>query len=139
MQFDIKANATAFSMMLVAACSGTPRTAETATVSAVPPQHEHKSFAAADNTPAASPAAAPAATAVPADKVDANLVKAGYSVLKHRDQILYCRREIITGQRIETRICLTAAQIQDEKHEVSKAKDLLNHPSFNCQGHACND
>jgi hypothetical protein len=68
-----------------------------------------------------------------------NLVWAGYSVMRRHDQVLYCRTEVITGQRIGTRVCLTAAQIQTEKQNVTKAKDLLNQPNYSCMGTSCNN
>ncbi len=119
MRFDIKAIAIGISTILAAACSGMPP----------------KTPAAANNAPATAPALAVA----PADKVDASLVKAGYSPLIHQGRVLYCRNEIITGQRIATRVCLTAAQLQGEQQNVREAKDLLNHPSYNCQGASCNN
>jgi hypothetical protein len=77
--------------------------------------------------------------AAPASAVDASLVKAGYSLMRRHGEVLYCRNEVITGQRIATRICLTAAQIQDEKQNVTKAKDLLSQPSNRCLGASCNN
>ncbi len=108
-----------FSTTLAAACTGMPP----------------KTVVAGNNAPATAPAPAVA----PADKVDASLVKAGYSPLIRHGQVLYCRNEIITGQRIATRVCLTAAQLQGEQQNVREAKDLLNHPSYNCQGASCNN
>ena len=109
--------------MLAAACSSTPA-----------PQ----TLAAAGNAPPIAPGTALAAAA-PAGVVDASLVKAGYSVMTRHGEVLYCRNEVITGQRIGTRICLTAAQIQDEKQNVIKAKDLLNQPPNRCLGASCNN
>lgn len=94
--------------------------------------------AACAGTPVA-PGTAPAAAAAPAGAIDANLVKAGYSAMRRRGEILYCRNEIITGQRIGTRICLTAGQIQDEQQNVTKTKDLLNQPANRCLGGSCNN
>jgi hypothetical protein len=128
MPSDIKPSALVVFATLAAACSSTPA-----------PQ----SLAAAGNAPAIAPdtaataAATSAAAAAPAGAVDASLVKAGYSVMRRHGEVLYCRNEVITGQRIGTRICLTAGQIQDEKQEVSKAKDLLNQPSYRCVGLSC--
>jgi hypothetical protein len=124
MRFDIKAMAIVISTTLAAACSS------------VPP----KTLAAANNAPATAPApgTAPAPAAAPA-KVDARLVKAGYSPLIRHGQVFYCRNEVITGQRIATQVCLTAAQLQSEQQEVGKAKDILNHPSYNCLGASCNN
>ena len=115
MRSDIKRIALVVSATLAAACSSTPRTS--------------------NNAPANAPAAAAASTS----DVDASLVKAGYSVLRRHDQVFYCRNEIITGNRIGTRVCLTAAQIQNEKQDVAKAKDILNQPSNRCLGPECNN
>jgi hypothetical protein len=108
---------------LAEACSSSPRTAK--------PQSTPQTLAAASGAPAAGGA--------PAGDVDASLVKQGYSVLRRHDEVFYCRTEIITGNRISTRICLTAGQIQDEKHDVMKAKDILNTPANRCVGALCNN
>ncbi len=34
---------------------------------------------------------------------------------------------------------MTAGQIQDEKQNVNKAKDLLNQPSYYCVGASCSN
>ena len=132
MRFDIKAITIVISTTL-AACSGTPRSA--AVAAAAPPYQAPMPPAAANSATAAAPAQAAAS----AEKVDPNLVKAGYSVKRRHDQVLYCRTEVITGQRIGTRICLTAAQIQTEKQNVTKAKDLLNQANYSCMGTSCNN
>jgi hypothetical protein len=105
-----------------------------AACSTAPPR---QTLAAAGNAPAIAPDTTSTAAATSTGAVDANLVKAGYSVMRRHGEVLYCRNEVITGQRIGTRICLTAGQIQDEKQEVSKAKDLLNQPSYRCVGLSC--
>jgi hypothetical protein len=119
--------------MLAAACSSTPDTRMSRNHEPAVPQ----TLAAAGNAPAITPGTASDVAAPPGGVVDASLVKAGYSVMRRRGQVLYCRNEVITGQRIATRICLTAAQIQVEKQNVTKAKDLLNQPSYQCLGAAC--
>jgi hypothetical protein len=131
MRLDIKAIVMVISAMLVA-CSGTPR--REAVAAAAPPQPAPTALAAATNA-----TAAPAEGATSAEQVDANLVKAGYSVMRRRDQVYYCRTEVITGQRIGSRVCLTAAQSQSEKQEVTKAKDMLNQPNYNCMGRSCSN
>jgi hypothetical protein len=113
MTADIKSIALVISATLTAGCSGTARIAEANSV--------------------------PAAATTPSSEVDHNLVKAGYSVLRRHNEVFYCRNEIITGNRIGTRVCLTAAQIYDEKQDVTKAKDLLNQPSYRCLGASCNN
>jgi hypothetical protein len=123
MRSDIKAIVLVIAATLAEACSSSPRTTDT--------QSRPQTLAATSGAPAAGGA--------PAGDVDASLVKQGYSVLRRHDEVLYCRTEIITGNRISTRICLTAAQIQDEKHDVMKAKDILNTPANRCVGTVCNN
>jgi hypothetical protein len=117
---------------LAAACSGTPRTTEVAAGTPARPQPVPQALAAPNHASAAGHA--------PTDEVDASVVKEGYSVLRRHDQVLYCRTEIITGNRIATRVCLSAAQIQDQKRNLDKSKDLLNRPSLgHCVGSTCAD
>jgi hypothetical protein len=121
------------SCAILAGCSGAPRTAEPGVSAAAPTQPAPQTIAAANNAPATAPAAARASD------VDASLVKAGYSVMRRHDVVLYCRNEIITGQRIATRVCLTAAQIQTEKQNVTKANDLMRQGGNRCVKPACGD
>lgn len=102
-------------------------------------------LAACSSTPAGKPATTVATTqpsagsaqAAPSGDVDPSLVKAGYRVLKRNNQVLYCRSETITGQRIATQVCLTAAQIQTEKQNVTKARDLMSQGGNRCVKPAC--
>jgi hypothetical protein len=96
-------------------------------------------LAAACNTADTASGTASTGTAAPAGAVDVSLVKAGYSVMRHHGEVLYCRNEVITGQRIGTRICLSSAQIQTERQNVTKAKDLLSQPANRCLGASCNN
>ncbi|HME40691.1 MAG TPA: hypothetical protein VKG63_17180 [Steroidobacteraceae bacterium] len=142
MPSDITPIAFIVSAMLAASCSSTPTTStsrnhEPAVGTVAPLQSAPQTLAAAGNAPAIAPGTASDAAAAPTGVVDASLVKAGYSVMRRRGEVLYCRNEIITGQRIATRICLTAAQIQVEKQNVTKARDLLNQPSYQCLGASC--
>ncbi len=125
------------SATFIAACSSTPRTTGSDAGGATPAQAAPQTLAAAGVAPAAAaPAAATStaatAAAAPASDVDPSLVKAGYSVMKRHGAVLYCRNEIITGERIGTRVCLTAGQIQAEKEEVAKAKDLMTNHANRC-------
>jgi hypothetical protein len=133
MRSDIKRIALVVSATLAAACSSTPRTAEPGAGTAAQSRPASQTLAAANNAPATAPAAAASTS-----DVDVSLVKAGYSVQRRHDQVFYCRNEIITGNRIGTRVCLTAAQIQNEKQDVAKVKDNLNQPSNRCLGPECN-
>jgi hypothetical protein len=134
MPSDIKPIALVVFATLAAACSSTPASQTLAAAGNAPAIAPATASTAAATTTAAATSAAAAAQA---GAVDASLVKAGYSVMRRHGEVLYCRNEVITGQRIGTRICLTAGQIQDEKQEVSKAKDLLNQPSYRCVGLSC--
>ncbi len=129
MPSDIKRIALAVSAALAAACSNTPRTAEPAPATAATSKPATQRLAAADHSTAAATA--------PDSDVDLTLVKAGYSVMRRHDQVFYCRNEIITGNRIGTRVCLTAAQIQNEKRDVTNAKDMINKPNNRCLGPEC--
>ena len=131
MRSDIERVFFVVSAMLAAACSSTPHAAEPALGIAAQPKPTPQTLAVATTAPAA-------ATAQSSD-VDLSLVKAGYSVQRRHDQIFYCRNEIITGNRIGTRVCLTAAQIQNEKQDLTKTKDLMNQPSSRCVGASCNN
>lgn len=131
MRSELKLILVLIGVTLAAGCSGTARTREPAAAPAAAPQ----TLAAAAGAPATAPPQAPASA--PGD-VDKSLIRAGYSVMRRHDEVLYCRNEIITGQRIATRICLTAEQIQAEKQNVTKAKDLLNLPANRCLGPTCN-
>jgi hypothetical protein len=128
MRSDIKRVALVVSAALAAACSSTPRTAEPAAATAAQLKPAPQTFAAANDAPTAT---------APSSDIDLSLVKAGYSVLRRHDQVFYCRNEVITGNRIGTRVCLTAAQIQNERQDVTKTKDKLNQPSNRCLGPEC--
>jgi len=121
MAHDIRAIAFLASGAALAACSGAPRTVEPAARTVASTQ--------ADTPSAAAHAAA--------GDIGAGLVKAGYSVMRRHDVVLYCRNETITGQRIATRVCLTAEQILAEKQNVTKAKDLMSQGGNRCVKPGC--
>jgi len=137
MRSDIKTIASVICSALVVACSGTPRTTPSGAGTVTQPQQAPPTLVAANNAAAAP--AAPATAAPPAVEVDPKLVKAGYSVMRRHGEVYYCRNEIITGQRIGSRICLTAGQIQDEQQNVTKARDMMNQPSYQCLGASCSN
>jgi len=120
----------------LAACSGTPRTVEPAERTVASTQAAPQTLATAGSSPRTSDSPTAAVHAAASD-VDAGLVKAGYSVMRRHDVVLYCRNETITGQRIATRVCLTAEQIQAEKQNVTKAKDLMSQGGNRCVKPAC--
>ncbi|HEX3395737.1 MAG TPA: hypothetical protein VHS76_03480 [Steroidobacteraceae bacterium] len=127
------------STALAAACSSTPHTAAPPVGGAAQPKQQ---TLAVTNAPATATATTTTTTTIPttpSKAVDLSLVNAGYSVQRRHDQIYYCRSEIITGNRIGTRVCLTAAQIQIEKQGVTKTEDNLNQPSIRCLGASCSN
>jgi hypothetical protein len=129
MRSDIKRFVLVVFTALAAACSSAPHTAEPAVGTAAQPKQAPQTLAVATTAPATATAASNA--------VDLSLVKAGYSVQRRHLQVFYCRNEIITGNRIGTQVCLTAAQIQTEKHDVTNAKDMINKPNNRCSGPEC--
>jgi hypothetical protein len=121
---------------IVASCSRTPRNVEPAARTVASTQAAPQTLAAAESSPPAKDAPTAVAKAAAGD-IDASLVKAGYSVMRRHDVVLYCRNETITGQRIATRVCLTAEQIQAEKQNVTKAKDLMSQGGNRCVKPGC--
>jgi hypothetical protein len=124
MRSEIKTPAWILFSALAVACSGAPRS--------TPPE------AATVTQQQQAPQTRVATTASPGE-VDPKLIKAGYSVMRRHGEVYYCRNEIITGQRIASRICLTAGQVQDEQQNVTKAKDMMNQPSYQCVGASCSN
>ena len=135
MAYDIRVIFPLAVCAILASCSGTPRNAEPAARTASTPAAP-QTPAAANSSPKANDTPAAAVKAA-ADDIDVSLVKAGYSVLRRHDVVLYCRNETITGQRIATRVCLTAEQIQAEKQNVTKAKDLMSQGGNRCVKPGC--
>ena len=97
---------------LISACAGSP-----ARVSAPPVRSAN---------PGGSSAAkqSPAAASSQSD-VDNALRKRGYKPALYRGERVYCRNEAITGSNLETRVCLTARQIEDLERS---GKDMLTGP-----------
>lgn len=144
MQSDIKTIALVIASTLAAACSGTPRATAQRAGTVAQSQQATQTLIAAKNAPTAPSIATTTATTTatvpaPVGDVDPKLVKAGYSVMRRHGEIYYCRNEIITGQRIGSRICLTAGQLQDEQQNVTKARDMMNQPSYQCLGASCSN
>lgn len=55
-------------------------------------------------------------------------VPKGYELVKSGDQVLYCRRDQITGTRFQTRVCVTEAQYKSQQQEAQEARDHLTLP-----------
>ena len=57
--------------------------------------------------------------------VDNAMRKRGYKSALYRGERVYCRKETITGSNLETKVCLTARQIEDQERS---GKDMLTGP-----------
>lgn len=136
MAHDIRMIVVLVGCAALVSCSRTPRNAEPAASIVASTQTAPQTPAAADSSPTGKDAPAATAKAAASD-IDASLVKAGYSVMRRHNVVLYCRNETITGQRIATRVCMTAEQIQAEKQNVTKAKDLMSQGGNRCVKPGC--
>jgi hypothetical protein len=55
--------------------------------------------------------------------VDNDMRKRGYKPAIYRGERIYCRNEALTGSNLESKVCLTAKQIEDQERS---GKDILN-------------
>ena len=94
---------------LISACAGSP-----ARVSAPPVR--------SSNPGGSSAAKQPPDAANSKSDVDNALLKRGYKPALYRGERVYCRNEPITGSNLETKVCLTARQIEDLERS---GKDML--------------
>jgi hypothetical protein len=72
------------------------------------------------------PAAAnPHQVAVDASNV-ADVQAAGYTIVNKNGEKLYCRKDPVTGSRVEFQTtCLTAQELYDRQHETQNAMSLI--------------
>ena len=65
--------------------------------------------------------------AVDADRsqadTDTAMRKRGYTPVNYRGERVYCRKQAITGSNLESNLCLTARQIEDQARAT---KDIIN-------------
>ncbi len=108
----ISAGTLAFS--LIFGCAGTPP--RTASMQQVLSGNQLGSVATA------APAD-PSAVDAPQGDVDAAMRKRGYQPATFRGERVYCRSEPLTGSNLQTRVCRTAKQIEDQERA---GKDILN-------------
>ncbi|MGA2191114.1 MAG: hypothetical protein ABSH33_21565 [Steroidobacteraceae bacterium] len=59
----------------------------------------------------------------PQTDVDDDMRKRGYKPTIYRGERVYCRNEALTGSNLESKVCLTAKQIEDQERS---GKDILN-------------
>jgi hypothetical protein len=57
------------------------------------------------------------------DILDEEMRKRGYKATIYRGERVYCRNEALTGSNLESKVCLTARQIEDQERS---GKDILN-------------
>ena len=57
--------------------------------------------------------------------VDGAMRKRGYKPALYRGERVYCRNEMITGSNLQTKVCMTARQIEDQERS---GKDMLTGP-----------
>ena len=55
--------------------------------------------------------------------MDNDMRKRGYKPAFYRGERVYCRNEALTGSNLESKVCLTAKQIEDQERS---GKDILN-------------
>jgi hypothetical protein len=99
-------------VVLASACSSSlPR--------GTPPQQVR---AASESGGTSAPAQATKVDRSPID-VDNDMRKRGYKPMIYRGERVYCRKEALTGSNLESKVCLTAKQIDDQERS---GKDILN-------------
>jgi hypothetical protein len=77
----------------------------------------------------ANPAAASPAAAAGQASGDQDLLKQGYKPVVKVGETYYCRKEMLTGSRFSSAVCLTPQQIENMKQA---AKDTLTGAPMGC-------
>lgn len=73
-------------------------------------------------------------------KVDPDLIKAGYRVVRRQGKILYCQTQTVTGTKFGNTVCRTSEQIQEEKRDTELSKRMLIRSGpANCVGTQCSN
>jgi hypothetical protein len=113
MQAKFRLSYCVLAISLSSACSSSP--------SRVPPSQQARPA----NPGGSSAANQPPDAANTQPDVDNAMRKRGYKPALYRGERVYCRNEMITGSNLETRVCLTARQIEDQERS---GKDMLTGP-----------
>lgn len=77
-------------------------------------------------TPLASTSAAPPSangSALPA--IDPTLIKQGWRVVRRKDQLVYCRSEMVTGTQFRRKVCLTPDEIERQAQKAKEMRDRM--------------
>jgi hypothetical protein len=79
----------------------------------------------------------PSGVDAPQADVDTAMRKRGYQPATFRGQRVYCRSEPLTGSNLQSRVCRTAKEIEDQERA---GKDVLNgnHPAGCLPRSGCN-
>jgi hypothetical protein len=75
------------------------------------------------STGRASATTAPPDGAASQTDVDDAMRKRGYKPAFYRGERVYCRNELLTGSNLQSKLCLTARQIEEQERA---GKDILN-------------
>jgi hypothetical protein len=68
-------------------------------------------------------AAANQSSAVDPGQIDIAMHKRGYQLATFRGERVYCRNEAVTGSNLQSKVCRTAKEIEDQERA---GKDILN-------------
>ena len=112
MQVALRFSSVALAIALASACSNAPSRASAANSTV-----QSSSGAAVSDRP-------PDAVASQTD-VDEAMRKRGYQPALYHGERVYCRNEMLTGSNLESKVCLTARQIEDQQRG---GKDMLMGP-----------
>lgn len=122
---------------LLVACASQQHTPTTAAA----PHPEIPSIGAAPTeTAPGTPTASSGEKARQPQAVSESLVKHGYKPLHRNGQLLYCKKEILTGTHFANNVCLTEAQIAHNEREKQQLLDNLNRSGgINCSAKGCSN
>jgi hypothetical protein len=104
----------ALGFSLISACAGSPSRVS-------PPQQ-----ALSGNQPkgaATSAPSQPSAVDPPQTDIDIAMRKRGYQLATFRGERVYCRNEAVTGSNLQSKVCRTTKEIEDQERA---GKDVLN-------------
>ena len=104
-RFVLRISVGALALSLISACAGSPPRASP--------------------TPQVVPSAPTQPSAVDASQTDIDIAmrKRGYQLATFRGQRVYCRNEAVTGSNLQSKVCRTAKEIEDQEQA---GKDVLN-------------
>jgi hypothetical protein len=103
-RFVLRISVGAVAFSLISACAGSPsRTSPTQQVPSASTQ--------------------PPAVDAPQSDVDLAMRKRGYQPAAFRGERVYCRKEALTGSNLQSKVCRTAKEIEDQERA---GKDVLN-------------